>query len=413
MWSVLLCELRSRSTCACGFSTWSSHSLRPKRASLIGGSASRTPLQTVGCSSWLSIFFPPRSSPRVVSTRVFAMYCEYEAVIHALPPQVAIIGPLEPNVFRRFTAWFLFAYSTTLVAHRDLATTSFFLAKVLATERCGAMASIEHAWEEVFSKSVLTFLASHIPTFPSVVLVLRFFLFGQFWSALARSVPTARGCCERANLSGLKAPHGLDDGTFYEVKDRDQGGRDFGFKTYPTLVYARTQHGSALHALAESGRMYTLQCNTWRVHQKWENLRLWKSGQIFREVLKTVFRFVLFMWFESILQLELQGSALGLGKAVFPTHEVYKEAVASLLLSVIVDDRVAKQTSDNKTVKVYCYFVMPISVILAICFALLVLHALVTTVMMSFHCDCGWNLRLTPSDGCVPPQSRTGTCFVA
>ena len=337
------------------------------------------------------------------------MYCEYEAVIHALPPQVAIIGPLEPNVFRRFTAWFLFAYSTTLVAHRDLATTSFFLAKVLATERCGAMASIEHAWEEVFSKSVLTFLASHIPTFASVVLVLRFFLFGQFWSALARSEPTARGCCERANLSGLKAPHGLDDGTFYEVKDRDQGGRDFGFKTYPTLMYARTQHGSALHALAESGRMYTLQCNTWRAHQKWENLRLWKSGQIFREVLKTVFRFVLFMWFESILQLELQGSALELGKAVFPTHEVYKEAVASLLLSVIVDDRVAKQTSDNKTVKIYCYFVMPISVILAICFALLVLHALVKTVIG----DCGWNLRLNSFDGCVPPQSRNGTCFVA
>ena len=115
------------------------------------------------------------------------MYCEYEAVIHALPPQVAIIGPLEPNVFRRFTAWFLFAYSTTLVAHRDLATTSFFLAKVLATERCGAMASIEHAWEDVFSKSVLTFLASHIPTFASLC-------FGS--SSSASFGPHSRAACQ-------------------------------------------------------------------------------------------------------------------------------------------------------------------------------------------------------------------------
>ena len=42
------------------------------------------------------------------------------------------------------------------------------------------------------------------------------------------------------------------------------------------------------------------------------------------------------MWFDSILQLELQDSALELGKAVSPTHEVDKETVASLFLSVIM-----------------------------------------------------------------------------
>ena len=87
---------------------------------------------------------------------------------------------------------------------------------------------------------------------------------------------------ERKDLSGLKALMGLDDGALYEEKDRDQGGRRFGFRTYPTLMYPRTQHGSALHALAESGRMYTLQCNTWSVHQKTVTLRLWKSGQVYR-----------------------------------------------------------------------------------------------------------------------------------
>ena len=74
---------------------------------------------------------------------LFAMYCKYVAMIYALPPQVAMIGPLEPKVFRRFTAWFLIAYSVSLVAHMDLATNSLFLAKVLATERCGATTCIE------------------------------------------------------------------------------------------------------------------------------------------------------------------------------------------------------------------------------------------------------------------------------
>ena len=140
-------------------------------------------------------------------------------------------------------------------------------------------------------------------------------------------MPTATGRDERADLSGLKALIGWDDGAFYEVKNRDQGGRAFGSKTYSTLMHARTEHGGPLHALAESGRMYTLQCNTRSVHQKTVNLRLWKCGPIFRQVLNTA---------ENMLQLELQGSALELGKAVSPTHEVDKETVASLFLSLIM-----------------------------------------------------------------------------
>ena len=61
---------------------------------------------------------------------LFAMYCEYVAMIYALPPQVAMIGPLEPKVFRRFTAWFLFASSTSLVAHVDFATNSLFFLRL-------------------------------------------------------------------------------------------------------------------------------------------------------------------------------------------------------------------------------------------------------------------------------------------
>merc|ERR1712136_183622 len=59
-----------------------------------------------------------------------------------------------------------------------------------------------------------------------------------------------------------------------------------------------------------------------------------------------------------------------------------------------VDDRVKELREYNKRVKIYCCIVISIFVILALSFALLVLHALVKTVMVSFYCDCGWNLRL-------------------
>ena len=265
----------------------------------------------------MTIQFGSSENNSLSITHHFAMYCEYEAIIYALPPQVAITGPLKPKVFRRFTAWLLFAYSTSLVAHMDLATNALFLAEVLATEGCGAMASIENAWEDVFSKS--------------------FFL-----------------------------------------------------GSWPTL-YRRLRAS------------------------------FWNSGWIFREVLKTLFRFVLFMWFESILQLELRGSALELGKAVskrwrrnFLTLCKTLWSQVRACLGVHVDERIADFfLYDDPRANIKSHIVMPIFVILVICFALVLLHALVKTVMVSFYCDCKWNLRLDPFDGCVPPQSRNGTCFVA
>ena len=80
MWSVLVCEMRSRPTCVCGVSTRSSRSLRTTRNSSIGKSASRTPSRTVGCSFWLSIF-PSCSSQCVVSTWPWFTRCR-----HRWPP---------------------------------------------------------------------------------------------------------------------------------------------------------------------------------------------------------------------------------------------------------------------------------------------------------------------------------------
>ena len=269
------------------------------------------------------------------------MYHEYLAMICALPPQVAIIGPFGKKCHRflpkgadSFVVWFVFASGMSLMAHMDLATNSLFLSKVLATERCGDTESLDNSWRRVFSGIAFTFLANHVPSLLSVVVLLWLLLLGQFFYGVACSVPTATHKNEKMNLSGVRALMNLDDAAFYEVKDRDQGGRDFGFKTYPTLLLKRTQHGSSFHALAELGRMYTLRLNSWSLQQELVNQQLYKSGQVFREVVKTVGYFFVFMWCASNAQLELQRSALELGKAMSPTHDVDMEMAASLLLSV-------------------------------------------------------------------------------
>lgn len=299
------------------------------------------------------------------------------------------------------------------------------------------MVSLENTWQRVFSYSAFTFLANHAPSLSSVIYFFWVLLFGQFFYGVACSVPTATEKDGKMNLSGVRALMKLDDGAFYEVKDRDQGKNNYGFKTYPTLWHKRTQHGSSLHALAESGRMYTLRFNSWTLQQELVKVRLYKSGQVFREVVKTVGYFVVFLWFESIVQLELQGSALELGKAMSPTHDVDMEMAASLLLSVLmtsynlfvvckrftsqtraclsadVKDDKEEQAKYNERVKMYCRILIPIFVVVALLFCCFLMHAIFKTVMVSFYCDCGWNMKLNPFDGCVKPESTSGACFVA
>jgi len=361
------------------------------------------------------------------------MYYEYKAMIYALPPQVAIIGPfgstfhgLLPQCVNSFIVWFLFASSMSLVAHLDLATNSLFLSKVLATQRCHDMRKIDEIWDVVFSKSLFLTLASIMPSFSNVVTLLWLLLFGQFVYGVAGSVPLKTSLDGECSLSGVWSLLGLGNEDLYEVKDRDLGGgKKFGFKTYSTLLHQRTQHGNALAALAESGRMYGIRFNLWSLQQKLVQLRLYKSGQVYREVKKTLGFFVVFMWFESIVQLELQGSALELGKAMSPEHHLDYEMVLSLTLSVLMasynhcivcvkfyrqtqaclaadeEDENAESTAYNKKVKVYCRRLRPIFAVVALAFAVCLVHAITKLFMVSFYCECGWNVRWNPMDGCV------------
>ena len=212
-----------------------------------------------------------------------------------------------------FSVWFLGASFMSLIAHTDLATNSLFLSTVLATKQCEEMNHIEDAWEAVFSKTVSRFVAEP-PRFLFVVCVFWFLLFGQFFHGVVSSVLTATDGDEPKNLGGVRQLLGLEDGDLYEVKDRHQGGRAFGFKTYPTMLHP----------------------NAWSLQRELAQLHLYKSGHLFKEVLRTLAFFLVFMWFESIVQLELQGSALELGKAL--SQKLDKEMALSLLLTPSFSD---------------------------------------------------------------------------
>jgi len=63
----------------------------------------------------------------------------------------------------------------------------------------------------------------------------------------------------------------------------------------------------------------------------------------------------------------------------------------------------------NRRVKIYCQILRPGFVIVAVVFALCLLHAVMKTFMVSFVCDCGWNIRINPVDGCIS-RRQNGTC---
>jgi len=369
-----------------------------------------------------------------------AMRHEFQALVYALPPQVAIMGPFISNAVsshgwrgwggrHSFGIFITCASIMSVFSHMDLATNGLFLSKVLATGTCHAhsgspsnMESIEDFWQRVWSRSLWSLLFGlEPPELLHLVVGLWALMFSQFFYGIVSSVPrTTRDPQDVGPLCG--DPSGLrvllTDSAFYAVRDRDLGGR---FVTYPTLLHRRTQHGAALLALAESARMYTVCYSGWSHKQHLVNMGLYKSGQVFNDIVRTLLYFVVFMWFESLIQIELQGTALEVGKSLSNDRTVDVQMLVSVLLSVIValynlyvacdkmwsqsraclqaETRDERQISENYNVraKTYCKLSIVFFVVLVSGFTCFLAHAIVKVAMVVLVCDCGWNLGV----GCV------------
>lgn len=225
---------------------------------------------------------------------------------------------------------------------------------------------------------------------------------------------------------------GKSHNNFYEVRDRDMGGRNFGFFTYSTTLHQRTQHNASLMALAESARMYTIRFNGWSCKQCLVDLKLYKSGQVYNDVSRTLWYFVVFLLLENIIQIELQGTALEVGKALTEEHKVDKEILFSLVMSFTMaaynlyytstkmwcqsiacykadthDNDEGCQRFNERVTKVHLPITAVIFVAAVTLYVVLLLHAVLKTIMVAHYCDCGWNFQfsLDPLSGCVECQA--------
>ena len=79
--------------------------------------------------------------------------------------------------------------------------------------------------------------------------------------------------------------------------------------------------------------MYTIPFNGWSCKQCLVDLKLCKSGQVYNDVSRTLWYFVVFLLLEKIIQIELQSTALGVGKATTEEHKVDKEILFSLVMA--------------------------------------------------------------------------------
>merc|ERR1712136_622662 len=197
-----------------------------------------------------------------------------------------------------------FQFFTSVVTHLDLATNSLFLAKVLATNNCqvrresgfhNALHDIEHFWHQMWETPFSSFWHISPPKFSHCVLFVWASLFGQVLYSMSYSVPVStntdpwRRC---TSADGVKALFGAGpEANFYEVRDRDLGSRRYGLQTYPTLWMRRAQHGTALMALAESARMYTICSNTGTDKEEMVKRGLRRSGQVFQDIVVSIFSF--------------------------------------------------------------------------------------------------------------------------
>jgi hypothetical protein len=358
---------------------------------------------------------------------------ELRALVFVLPPQVAIMGPF----MKQFAAkvhlqdWSAYIFylgltSMSVIAHMDLASNALFLSKVLATGNCHAddegagsdLDNIEEFWQSVWERAFL-YEYVRIPQFAHCLIFVWFALFGQIIYALMASVPVSvEG--KKARLAVVKSLLWLDsDLKIYDIRDRDLGGKDYGFYTYSTMLHGRTQHNVSLMALADAARMYTLRFNGWFYKQKLVRQKLYKSGQLYNEVWGTLLYFLFFLMFENIIQLELQSTALEIGIAMNPHHRVDWEIALSLALSFTMavynvystsrrmwsqvwacwtaetTDSNEKCQRHNERVQRYGLPIVAVAfVALVFLYLILLVHAFMKTLMVSSRCSCGWNFHI-------------------
>jgi len=363
------------------------------------------------------------------------MFHEVKTLVYVLPAQVAMTGPFLPPLtkiiqrrvpsYQGFWVHYVVVLGISLGAHMDLATNALFLSRILATSSDN-MRAIQGQWETIWTHSLFS---GHFLPFETCVLLMYLLLFGQFLYSLSCSVPLRTD----GNPEGSVTLEGLREllwqrSDFFDVMDRDleRGRRTHGVQRYQTLLDSRTHHQEALEAVAESSRMFSVLFKAWPYKKSLLRLHQYESRHVWIDIKRTVMFLMVFILNESVLQVQLQGSTLEIEKAL--SGEVDTHLTFSLCLGIFTawynllvkcsqyymqvrSCLTATGKEVNAELNEKAKFKARASVViftgLMAVTTLTLLHATVKVYMVTFQCDCGWNLSFT-SSGCV--AARGSTC---
>jgi hypothetical protein len=178
---------------------------------------------------------------------------ELKALGYVIYNQVQATGPFNfLGKTLSFAQWFVMTICFSFIAHMDVCSNSFFLAAVIYTSTCSKSVGMDKIWKDVIDQSMLhpidgTFgIYFNIPTISMFVWLLTFL---QPIHALLLSVPV----CEPGKWWPPMCCWDVD----YMPKGRAKGKPD-PRNEYATGCSIRQNHGNALMAISEVGRMMTV-----------------------------------------------------------------------------------------------------------------------------------------------------------
>lgn len=219
----------------------------------------------------------------------------------------------------KFVWWFVYNNGVSFLGHLDIFTNGIFLGRVLATcQSLPESMTLEQVWTLTMQKSLVPFLS--VLPFVGFALLGWLLMLLQWLYALYFAQPLTG-----KDVQGKNLQYDLIDGDNFQISVHPTRGGD-------------VAHNEALPALLDVTRMASmtgpflsasLAEYEWTPESKFASPR--NCG---RALLKSVAKFAVFNFGESVYFLNLQASAVSLIKASDPDHHIDEMTVASISLGL-------------------------------------------------------------------------------
>jgi len=358
-----------------------------------------------------------------VFVAVITLLYEAVAILYVLPTQLIYLDKLQVLGFKSsFTTWSVVMLVISLILHSDVYTTALFVGRVVHSSY--VCDELEQHWRRSVQYGVLKYVPiMNSASFLELTMVAWLIMLLQLGYAIAYSFPFSPDV--RVGSEVLQTWEERKASPKYEtVKTIAESA------VYRTFLRLQASHGRASAALAESGRMMSI---NWHDDDYLQIAELkWNCVRVHQEMRRANIRFVFFA-LQSILIPNLQITFLGVMKTLHQGPVDWLTA-SSVILTVTCglkyifyevgsckkhhkfataaikrhkDEAIAKQSNAMfyETVLVQRKISFSYYFNGCFCFVAIVsfIFLLVKAVMAMTQCETGmWNFALWPPNGCVP-----------